>query len=213
MFTLKFDQSSLSKLMATTEKQVKYATAVALTKTAKDIQSAVREDLPNRFTIRTGWVAKGIIIKPATKTNLVAEVCVKDDFMKIQESGGEKTEESGKSVSIPFAARQNKQDTTRPSKFPRALLGKEGFFIAPLSTKKNGSARHGVWQRYGRKIIMKKGKYVGKKRQQIRLMYAFQHSVLLKPRFGFYGISSDIATKRIKVRFSEALKDAISTSK
>src|SRR5260370_40269244 len=48
-------------------RQIPFALARALTRTAQDAQSDVRSDLPRRFTIRNTWVSRSIRITPATK--------------------------------------------------------------------------------------------------------------------------------------------------
>ncbi|MBF0191696.1 MAG: hypothetical protein HQL99_11245 [Magnetococcales bacterium] len=41
-------------------KQLLFASVLTLTNVAKDAQAEVRRLLPQKFIIRTGWVAKGI---------------------------------------------------------------------------------------------------------------------------------------------------------
>ena len=53
MFTIQINQASLDRALASMEKQVRFAAAQALTKTAQDAQEAVRRQLPDRFTIRS----------------------------------------------------------------------------------------------------------------------------------------------------------------
>ncbi|MBF0371620.1 MAG: hypothetical protein HQL52_19460, partial [Magnetococcales bacterium] len=112
------------------EKQARFATAVALTCTAKDAQEEVRRQLPERFTIRTGWLAKGVRVRSARKNNLEAAVTVLDDFMALQETGGMRKSHSGEALAVPVGARPTPRSITRPSKFPGRLLQKPRHFIA-----------------------------------------------------------------------------------
>ena len=86
--TLALDHSRatarFNQVMRRVPEQTRFAAAVALTRTAQDAQKEVRRQLPSRFTIRTGWVAKGIRVKMARKNNLESVVWVKDWFMTIQ---------------------------------------------------------------------------------------------------------------------------------
>lgn len=59
-------------------KQIRFATAVALTKTAKLAQAAVVDELRSRFDRPTPYTLKSLYIKPATKQNLQAMVYLKD---------------------------------------------------------------------------------------------------------------------------------------
>jgi hypothetical protein len=77
-----------------------YATAVALTRTAKRAQTKIRRNLPRRFIIRKKWVGKGVQIKPATKKRHVAVIFSRDEFMVRQEEGGIKRPK-GRHIAVP----------------------------------------------------------------------------------------------------------------
>ncbi|ABK43758.1 hypothetical protein Mmc1_1247 [Magnetococcus marinus MC-1] len=178
-------------------KQVRYATAVALTRTAQDAQAEVRRRLPERFTIRTGWVAKGIRIKPAKKSDLQASVRVLDPFMAMQETGGSKRSQTGDALGVPVGARPNPKSVTRPGKFPGALLKKPNHFIAPLH---DDPSTYAVWRRSGRK---------GRK---LKMMYLFADRVEIKPRFGFMDTVKAVVEARFQENFGRAMEEAFSTS-
>ena len=90
MITLQVNDAAFNRAFADLEKQLRFAAAQALTKTAQDAQEAVKQQLPKRFTIRTNWLARGVRIRPASRTTLQATVLVLDRFMAQQETGGEK---------------------------------------------------------------------------------------------------------------------------
>lgn len=196
MIKTTFNESAINKAFANLDKQVRFAAAQALTKTAQDVQQEVRRQLPERFTIRTPWLAQGIRIIPATPTKLESAVVVKDEFMAVQETGGDKQSISGKAMGIPVGARPTPMSVTRPSQFPGALLSKAGYFIAPIA---KGSKTNGVWKRTG------KGR--------LQLMYVFEQKIYLKPRFGFLETSRKVAMDRMPKRFAEALRQALATAK
>ncbi|HAT49011.1 MAG TPA: hypothetical protein DCS88_01580 [Alphaproteobacteria bacterium] len=191
--------SQTQQVFGRLDKQVRYAIALALTNTAKDAQAELRRQLPQRFTMRTGWVAKGIRISSANKTDLKATVMVLDQFMTLQETGGDKTSPFGDSLGIPVGARPTPTSVTRPGSFPGALLRKKGYFIAPI---RKGSSIKGVWKRTG------KGRRV-----KMQLMYVFSRHVRIKPRFGFVATVDKVARERFPARFAEALKWAMATAR
>ncbi|MBF0424613.1 MAG: hypothetical protein HQL66_02165 [Magnetococcales bacterium] len=197
MVSVTVNENAVNKVFADLEKQLRFAAAQALTKTAQDAQEEVKRQLPERFTIRTGWLAKGIRIRPASRNNLKASVLVKDAFMALQETGGDKTSPFGDALGVPVGARPTPQNITRPSKFPGALLAKKGFFIAPIT---HGSKTTGVWKRTG------KGR-----RERLQLMYVFERKVRLKPRFGFHETVRKVAVERFPHRFAEALRQALAS--
>jgi hypothetical protein len=60
------------------DKQIRYATAVALTRTAKQAQSEVRTTMTRVFDRPTPYALNATRVKPATKATLQAEVLLKD---------------------------------------------------------------------------------------------------------------------------------------
>ncbi|WP_420905617.1 hypothetical protein [Candidatus Magnetaquiglobus chichijimensis] len=181
------------------EKQLRFAAALALTNTAKDAQEEVRRQLPQRFTIRTGWVAKGIHVRAADKNTLQTSVRVLDPFMRMQEFGGDKQSPFGDSLGVPVGARPTPTSVTRPGSFPGAMLQRKGYFIAPI---KHGSHVKGVWKRTGRG-----------RREQMTLMYVFSKQVRLKPRFGFRETVRRMAMEQFPRRFAEALRQALASAR
>ena len=212
-----------ASVMRSLPKQIRYATAVALTRTAKDAQAEVRRQLPERFTIRTGWVAKGIRIKSARKDDLESSVQVKDDFMALQETGGLRRSRSGDALAVPVGARPTPRSMTRPDKFPGRMLDKSRYFIAPL-TSKSLTARSRDGKNVRRRIHSQQltGADVGKmavfrrrskKRLPIDLMYIFAKQVDVKPRFGFMETVKAVVEARLGENFSEAVRDALASAR
>lgn len=60
------------------EKNMRFATAVALTKTAKNAQGELKIELERVFDRPTPFIKKSFYIKPATKQKLVSRVGIKD---------------------------------------------------------------------------------------------------------------------------------------
>nr|CRH06154.1 conserved protein of unknown function [Candidatus Magnetococcus massalia] len=198
MLRIETDTRQVERAASNFTKQARYATALALTRTAQDAQAEVRRRLPERFTIRTGWVAKGIRVKAAKKNELEASVRVLDPFMALQEIGGTKRSKAGNALAVPVGARPNPKSVTRPGKFPGALLKKSNHFIAPLF---NDPTTHAVWRRGGRK---------GRK---LKMMYRFVDRVEVKPRFGFMATVKETVEARFQKNFNDVLLDALETSK
>lgn len=113
-------------------KNIRYATAVSLTRLANQAQASVKASMPNEaggpFYVRRNWVVQGIRIKSATPTGLQATVYSLDSggrrpFMSLQEFGGTKVPLKSKHVAIPLRAVQpNKRALIRPELKPKSLL-------------------------------------------------------------------------------------------
>ena len=198
LISIEANDQGVRQALGGLEKQARFAAAVALTRTAKDAQEEVRRQLPERFTIRTGWLAKGIRVKSARKNDLEASVRVLDDFMALQETGGIRRSHSGESLAIPFGARPNPRSVTRPGKFPGALMQKPRHFIAAFH---DDPQTHAVWRRGGRK---------GKK---LKLMYVFADQVRLEPRFDFIETVKAVVEARFTENFNDAMQEALASAR
>jgi hypothetical protein len=62
--------------------QIPFATAKALTRTAQAAQQAIRTEMQNQFDRPTPYTLNSTYVKPATKSDLVARVWIKDDTSK-----------------------------------------------------------------------------------------------------------------------------------
>lgn len=182
------------KPLSTVFKQFPFATALALTRTAQDVQVEERRDLPRKFTLRNNWVSQGIRIKAATKSDLQAVVYQRDDFMALQETGGTKSPH-GRSIAIPKAVRTNKRGIVPTGRYPRPLLDKPGVFLATIGTIR------GIWERTSRKRV------------PLRLLYTLKNSVPIRPRFNFIPTARRVVLQRFARQFQLAFDRAIKTAR
>ena len=60
-------------------RQAPFVVAVSLTRTAKDVQTAIKGEMRRAFDRPTAYTLNGMFLKPASKTNLEARVWLKDD--------------------------------------------------------------------------------------------------------------------------------------
>lgn len=109
-------------------KQFAFASAQALTKTAKEAQIAIIDQLPEHFTLRGNWFQPGykfgIKIKPAKKDNLKAIVGTDADWLEKFETGADKTPRN-KFLAIPTDnVRRSKRQIIQRGQRPGALRGK-----------------------------------------------------------------------------------------
>jgi len=185
-----------------------FAAARALTWTAQDAQKEIQRELPQRFIIRNSFVQKGVRIKAATKSNLQATIFDKDDFMTLQETGGTKTPR-GRHLAIPTNnVKRNKYDIIRGPQRPRKLVDRGGHFIG--TPKGSHSKILGLWQRPSNKE--RRAMYKSNKREQwapARLLYAFESSAAIKPRFDFLPTIRQTVDKRLERNFQLSLADAL----
>lgn len=83
--------SDIARWIGDLEKQVKFSAAVALTRTAKDVQKEIPAELDRHFDKPTDFTKRGTFVTPAKRDNLEAVVGFKDRqarYMAIQIAGG-----------------------------------------------------------------------------------------------------------------------------
>jgi hypothetical protein len=147
-----------------------------LTMTAKDSVKDLREDLPQKFTLRGSWVSMGLRFDPATMENPEARVYSLDDYMFKQEEG--ETYRPEGHVAIPWGARPNKNRPIPSQLLPRALRGRRDIFKFDYS-KSNSYKPYplsGLFQRHpqGKKIVVS---YLLKKTKVTRSRWGFREKV------------------------------------
>ncbi|MDQ3232788.1 MAG: hypothetical protein M3Q07_13305 [Pseudobdellovibrionaceae bacterium] len=148
----------------------------ALNRTAKAAADEIKADMPRRFTLRSGWVQKGIRHDKATQKNPAARVYSVDRYLRKQEEG-ELWRPDGH-VAIPSAARPSKTSLIPRSMLPGALRGRKDIFKADFS--RNPSSKlfplMGLWQRVngGKKIRLL---YLLKDRKHTRPVWEFSGQV------------------------------------
>jgi len=184
-------------------KQVPFAIAKSLTKTAQAAQEYVISQIPGIFNNQKTWYLKqqptGIKITPATKTNLVASVYTTAHFAGLQEEGGVKTPYRGKVLLIPtsYAPKYARKAGGQA----RVLEGKKTLNVYGSYFVKMKSGHVGVFQR------------VGKKRLPIRKIYSVYPKANIKKRFGFYSIVQSVVDSKMGEIFSQAIDDALKTAR
>jgi len=75
-------KDALKMLDGLQKDQIPFATAYALTQTAKDAESNVRREMRRVFNNPTPYTLAGLFVKPATKTRLTSTVKFKDESVK-----------------------------------------------------------------------------------------------------------------------------------
>jgi hypothetical protein len=77
--SMKTNFPAMAERLAELGRQGPFVAAVSLTRTAKDVQAAIKDEMRTSFDRPTAYALNGTFIKGATKTNLEARVWVKDD--------------------------------------------------------------------------------------------------------------------------------------
>lgn len=204
-FGFTFDASVSDLSHALTEfgqKQIPFATVLAIKFTLEDAQQELRAQLPRRFTIRNTFLEKGIRIKFANKKNLAGRVFTVDEILRRQITGAQKGGK-GRPVPLPRAIKGGGSSNApavkvlRAGKRPRALKGKKKVFEAPI--------------RGGHRGIFKR---VGKARYPIEFLWRLHwKSTKIDSNFDFEDIATRVFRKRWQKNFGKALGRALASSR
>lgn len=202
-------------------KQVPFATAAALSRIAVVARDEVRDDLPEHFKIRSGWVARGIRAVVAKKSDWpkpTSTVGVEDEFMLLQETGGVKMAKLSHHVgalarvAVPTrAVPRGANGAVRTSWRPKNLLasrqgpakpGRRGF-KGPRAFKSD---------RYGGSIILAQPR-AGGLSKHLTVLYFLRAQTRLKPRFEFRKTVEGVYRSVWAEYFTAALEQALRTPK
>ncbi len=185
-------------LLRNIERQIPFARAVALNRTAKKVQDhELKRELPGKLKVRGTWarpgVKFGVNIRFAKKTDDSAEVFSRAPWLDFQERGGTKTP-SGKVLLIP------KIGGARPT---------AGAVVVRRLKPRKGNAKiffhpkfKGVFRQVGRG-----------KNKRLQMLFSFTTgSARVKKRISFEQTGAQIAAQNFGAEFDRAYRDALLTS-
>lgn len=199
-------------------KQTRFATAQALNKTAKDVQTfTVTGLLPSAFTLRSKgqpWQKPGgkygFNIRPyANKNTLEARLGSQADWLKEQEEGGTK-KASGHRLAIVADARPGPTAVLPAALKPRVLLRNAGDKFKLRGGKERTARKDGA----GFILPTKKGDVIFTRQGKVlKLMYLLAASAVIKPRLHFEKQAADLATKLFPANFNREFARALATAR
>lgn len=166
IISLKINSDAKEELSRISTKQIPFAIAKTLTNVAQKSQIEVRKNIREKFFIRkkSGGFESSIRIKPATKTNLTAEVYTMAAFAALQQTGGIKKAKDGR-LAIPSYQAISQVKKRSDSNSPSHYLAGDAFKI------KTKSGDEMIAQRKGKELkilyFLRKNAHVDKKLDMI----------------------------------------------
>ena len=203
-------------------KQVRFAAMNAVNDVAfQKVRPKLVEEYGKSFTVRNKSFPKAVQIKKATKTNLVADVSYKADFMKLHTTGGEKHPDKAKALSVPIDKDadglrfSNGRVKGRNKAFALLKYANEN----PIKIKgKSAVKRAFVLKKGNVAVVVKREKGTTTTKSRFRdngdkILFAFSKKAKIKQRWDFDKIVSDVAQKELGKAFEKRLAEAIRTEK
>ena len=197
MIKINSNSATVSVSIKDIGKQLPFALSKGINTTAEKARTATLEGAKSTLNLRGSWynprTKYGFNIKLATKTNLIADIYTKADWMVMQEDGGIKTAKG--LIAIPTNdVRRNKKDIITKGNRPR--MAKGAFKIK----MKNG--REAIAKEAGR----------GKKKRLV-ILYWLEKQATIKGVYKFHDIAIDTFNKNISSDMNDAIDYAIRTAK
>jgi hypothetical protein len=123
-------ENDAKDLMNIAGRQVPFALALALTRTAQLAQKNIRDHINETFVIRkqSGGFASSVRIKAATKQNLTAQVYSLAGFAGLQQSGGYKKAQH-RNLAIPAYSSIGQVKRRNVKESPARILSEGGFIM------------------------------------------------------------------------------------
>ena len=210
-----------AKLDDMAKRQLRFATARALTATALACRKVVTDAIPEEFDNPTPFTRRAIGTASATKSTLSATVFVKDtqaQYLRVQELGGRQFVH-GLALLEPKNIKLNQYGNLPRSKL-RALAQQPDIFIGRIKFK-NGQSISGVWRRppAGQRRTGTRGTKgntqakVAGQRTGLQLLIRFADGAQVAPRFHFRDQVQRTAAAAFPANLEAALTEALKTAK
>ncbi len=213
MATLKDLSSQLRQL----QKQIPFATAQAMTKVVRQIETAQKTAFERHLDNPTPFTVKSVGSVAARKNSLHAKVFVRDtaaDYLDPFEFGGEH-KLNGSALLNPKDIKLNKFGNLPRNKLSQ-LKAKPNTFIGDVG------GVNAVWQR--RKARTRKGKKRAKrspngtrrekvKQRAPKLLIRFGNALPVKPSLGYMDRANTMANALLPSALNQAIAEALRTAK
>jgi hypothetical protein len=220
-------------------KQVKFATARALTKTAQAVKAAERAEMQKVFASAVPYTLNSLYIKSASRDDLVAEVGIKTqgktsaiDWLLPEIEGGPRThgiEVFLKPLGLPptgaFAVPGSAAPLSGNGKLNVSALKR---IVSQLQSQPQGAAGfRSIQRKKGRGRGSKKAQYFyldkpqfglpagifGVKGREVQPIIVFVKQPSYRAKYDFYGVATKTAQQAFAPAFHAALADALATAR
>jgi len=204
------------KLSGVATKQLKYATALALTELGKEVQADETDNIAHTFKKPKAFTKNAVGMRGARKDDLTAIVFVKPiaaRYLLPYEEGGDHV--------LPGRALLNPKDIklNANGQLPRGILARlkarPDIFIGPVQTK-TGPV-NGVWQRIP---AAKKGAQTRRRAAagmntaaHLKLLIRFGDAIPVTKQLKYRSRAAALVARRFNAVFAKSLGKALSTAK
>jgi hypothetical protein len=219
-------------------RQIRFAAALALTKTGQIVKEDLRNEMQRVFDRPTPYTLNSLQLRPATKGNLEAEVSLKEfggtpawKYLGPQIEGGDRAakrfEKSLRHVGLlpsgMFATPGPAADFDRYGNMNRGQIVKilSALRASSDATQNRGKDRGRGTRRleeyfvggFGRSAHLKPGIYRRFPNRTIKMVIRYVRSPAYRVRFDFYGMAERSISENFDTQFAKALDYALATAR
>lgn len=211
------------------KKQLPFAMALALTRTAQLVQQAETANLPEVFDRPTPFTMKAIGMQKATKSKLESVIFVKDiqaGYLKPYIMGGLSVPAKPANIAMlrPKAIDLNQYGNIPANKIKKLLGNKDKYFLGTVTFKKTGKVT-GLWERVdtgtiGHKVTWSErgqkwrhGTVIKGEKHNLKLLMRFGDPKEVKQHFAYFKNAEAIVKKNFDIELKKAMKQAIATAR
>ncbi len=191
------------KLGALADKQIPYATTLALNATGMAVRDAERANIKKTFPTATPFTVNSVVLLKARKGNPTVTILVKDiaaSYLQPYEDGGVHKLNS-RALLNPKNVTLNQYGNLAKGKLA-SLRARPDVFIGPVKTK--AGTISGVWQR----VKATKGKPAS-----LKLLIRFGDALPVKQSLGYKTVGKTIISARYRIEFNKAMALALATAR
>ncbi len=215
------DIVALQRRLGRFTKQLPFATALAMTATAKKVQAAEKAALSTLFDDPTPFTLNSIAVKPATKSSGTAHVDVRPvaaAYLEPYEFGGRHYLGEKQGLLVPKDIRVN-QYGNLPARAISRLKAQPDIFIGPVKFR-SGITINGVWRRpkYGVRRDGTRGtkgntqRSINGVRTGLQLLIRFEDPLPVQKSWRYRArakiVISAVAPKELRAAIDRALRTA-----
>lgn len=234
MITISVDATPALNYLASTVRQLPYATATALNQTAKDAQAAIQREIASRFVLRQPrWILQGVKIEQfVKKSSAQFAIAIRLDpsrqlLAKFEDGGIKAASDPNRPIAVPTTAIRPDFALQPPRGLYPTALGitpyrqiAGGFKTRGLHTTNRGLVVLRGKQRtfvltHNDRGVRVEGVYqrTGPGKHDIRLIWTYEGRIPIPQREFFYGPATKTVNERWPVNFTAAWNRALATAR
>ena len=229
-----------SDQLARYEKQIPFATALALTRTAQIAKREIEKEMSSVFDRPTRWTLNSLRLFPAKKDKLEARVWMKNEadksspatrWLNPEIEGGPRQDKAsernlrnrgilpaGKYIAPGKGAKLDRFGNLTKGTITKALSGVGGFSETGFSANATGSKRSRRKGNAKRYFVIRRGKTpIGiaerTSKTQMHVLLAFVGRPSYKRRLDFYGVGDKVVRQHLADEYRKAMEKAMRTAR